>query len=72
MLPSPGGVIVSAVASGSIVAKTNRHRRLTFGSLVLATVGLAMLTQLGQAGVRHRRAWAGLRDAVSVPRRPLW
>lgn len=46
MLPLLGGVILSAVASGQIVARTGRHRRLAFGALVVLAAGLAMLTQL--------------------------
>ena len=59
MLPLLGGVIVSAVASGSIVAKTGRHRRLMFGSLVVATAGLAMLTQL-RADTTMPILWAAM------------
>ena len=46
MLPLLGGVIVSAVASGQIVARTGRYRWLVFASLITTAVGLAMLTQL--------------------------
>jgi hypothetical protein len=46
MLPLLGGVILGAVASGQIVARTGRHRTLIFGALVLLTAGVAMLTQL--------------------------
>ena len=35
MLPLLGGVIISAVASGQIVARTGRYRLLMFGALVL-------------------------------------
>jgi MFS family permease len=45
-LPLLGGVILSAVASGQIVARTGRYRRLMLGALVVMAVGLAMLTQL--------------------------
>jgi hypothetical protein len=46
MLPLLAGVIISAVAAGQIVARTGRHRRLVFGSMVVTAVGLALLTQL--------------------------
>ena len=46
MLPLLGGVIISAVAAGQIVARTGRYRLLMFGALVLVAVGLALLTQL--------------------------
>jgi hypothetical protein len=46
MLPLLGGVIFSAVASGQVVARTGRYRRLVFASLVTTAVGLALLTQL--------------------------
>ncbi len=46
MLPLLAGVIISAVASGQIVARTGRHRSLIFGELVVLTAGLALLSQL--------------------------
>ena len=46
MLPLLGGVIISAVGSGQIVARTGRYRLLIFGALVLLGAGLALLTQL--------------------------
>jgi EmrB/QacA subfamily drug resistance transporter len=46
MLPLLGGVIISAVASGQIVARTGRYRRLMFGAMIVMGAGLAMLTQL--------------------------
>jgi predicted MFS family arabinose efflux permease len=46
MLPLLGGVILSAVASGQIVARTGRYRTLIFGALVILAAGVAMLTQL--------------------------
>src|SRR4051794_4999174 len=46
MLPLLGGVIVSAVASGQIVARTGRYRLLIFGALMVLAAGLALLTQL--------------------------
>jgi EmrB/QacA subfamily drug resistance transporter len=46
MLPLLGGVIVSAVASGQIVARTGRYRLLAFGSLVVLAAGVTLLTQL--------------------------
>ncbi|HEU0244799.1 MAG TPA: MDR family MFS transporter [Candidatus Limnocylindrales bacterium] len=46
MLPLLGGVIVSAIAAGQVVARTGRYRLLIFSALVLVAAGLAMLTQL--------------------------
>jgi EmrB/QacA subfamily drug resistance transporter len=46
MLPLLGGVILTAIASGQIVARTGRYRFLIFGSLLTLAAGLAMLTQL--------------------------
>ena len=46
MLPLLAGVIVAAVASGQVIARTGRHKALSFGALVLLAGGLAMLTQL--------------------------
>ena len=46
ILPLLAGLIISAIASGQIVARTGRYKVLTFGSLVLLAVGLFFLTQL--------------------------
>ncbi len=46
MLPLLGGVIVGAVVSGQLVARTGRYRTLIFASLVVLAAGVAMLTQL--------------------------
>ena len=46
MLPLLGGVILTAIASGQIVARTGRYRLLIFVSLLVLGAGLAMLTQL--------------------------
>ncbi|HEY6056563.1 MAG TPA: MDR family MFS transporter, partial [Candidatus Limnocylindrales bacterium] len=46
MLPLLGGIILSAVVSGQVVARTGRYRRLMLGALVVMGAGLAMLTQL--------------------------
>jgi EmrB/QacA subfamily drug resistance transporter len=46
MLPLLGGVIVTAVVSGQVVARTGRYRWLVFTSLVATAIGLALLTQL--------------------------
>jgi EmrB/QacA subfamily drug resistance transporter len=46
MLPLLGGLIVSAVASGQLVARSGRYRVLLFGGLVVTAAGLGMLTQL--------------------------
>jgi EmrB/QacA subfamily drug resistance transporter len=46
MLPLLGGVIISAVAGGQLMARTGRYRRLMLGAMLLTAVGLALLTQL--------------------------
>jgi EmrB/QacA subfamily drug resistance transporter len=46
ILPLLGGLIVSAIASGQIVARTGRYKALIFGSFVLLAVGLLFLTNL--------------------------
>jgi EmrB/QacA subfamily drug resistance transporter len=59
MLPLLGGVIVSAIASGQIVARTGRYRLLIFGALLTLAAGLAMLTQL-RAGTPLPLLWAAM------------
>ena len=46
LLPLLLGLIVSAIASGQIVARTGHYKTLIFGSLVLLAVGLFLLTNL--------------------------
>jgi EmrB/QacA subfamily drug resistance transporter len=46
ILPLVGGLIVSAIASGQIVARTGRYRILIVGSLVVLAAGLYLLTNL--------------------------
>ena len=46
ILPLLGGLIVSAVASGQIVARTGRYKALILGALLVFAVGLFMLTNL--------------------------
>jgi EmrB/QacA subfamily drug resistance transporter len=46
ILPLLLGLIVSAIASGQIVARTGRYRNLIFGSLVMLAFGLFLLTHL--------------------------
>jgi EmrB/QacA subfamily drug resistance transporter len=46
MLPLLGGVIVSAVGSGQVVARSGRYRTLVFVALVALAGGLTMLAQL--------------------------
>ncbi len=46
LLPLLLGLIVSAIASGQIVARTGHYKALIFGSLVLLAVGLFLLTNL--------------------------
>ena len=46
ILPLLGGLIVSAIASGQIVARTGRYKALIFGALLVFAVGLFLLTNL--------------------------
>jgi EmrB/QacA subfamily drug resistance transporter len=46
LLPLVLSLIVSATASGQIVARTHRYKALIFGSMVLLGVGLFLLTNL--------------------------
>jgi predicted MFS family arabinose efflux permease len=46
ILPLLGGLIVSAVASGQIVARTGRYKALILVALVVVAVGLLLLTNL--------------------------
>ncbi len=46
ILPLLAGLIISAVASGQIVARTGRYKALMFGALVLTAVGLWSMTNL--------------------------
>jgi EmrB/QacA subfamily drug resistance transporter len=46
ILPLLAGLILSAVSSGQIVARTHHYKALIFGSLVLLAVGLFLLTNL--------------------------
>ncbi|MHB8399421.1 MAG: MDR family MFS transporter [Candidatus Limnocylindrales bacterium] len=46
LLPLLAGLIVSAIASGQIVARTGRYKALMFGSLLLLGLGLWLLTGL--------------------------
>ena len=46
ILPLLAGLIVSAIASGQIVARTGRYKVLMLGSLVLLAGGLFLLTNL--------------------------
>jgi EmrB/QacA subfamily drug resistance transporter len=46
ILPLLGGLILSAVASGQIVARTGRYKALIFGALIVFAIGLLMLTNL--------------------------
>ncbi len=59
MLPLLGGVIISAIASGQIVARTGRYRLLIFAALLTLAAGLAMLTQL-RAGTPLPALWAAM------------
>jgi MFS family permease len=57
MLPLLTGIIISAVAAGQIVARTGRYRRLMFAAMVVAAVGLGLLTQL-RADTPQPLLWA--------------
>ena len=46
ILPLLGGLIVSAVTSGQIVARTGRYKVLIMGALVVLAIGLFLLTNL--------------------------
>ncbi len=46
ILPLLAGLIISAIASGQIVARTNRYKLLLFSSLSLLAVGLFLLSSL--------------------------
>src|SRR4051794_3294582 len=46
LLPLLAAMIVTAIASGQIVARTGRYRALILGSLVLLAVGLFLMTNL--------------------------
>jgi EmrB/QacA subfamily drug resistance transporter len=46
ILPLLGGLIVSAIASGQIVARTGRYRWLLFVALITAAIGLYMLSTM--------------------------
>jgi EmrB/QacA subfamily drug resistance transporter len=46
ILPLLAGLIVSAIASGQIVARVGRYKFLMFGSLLLLALGLLLLTNL--------------------------
>lgn len=46
ILPLLGGLIISAIASGQIVARTGRYKALILGALVVLATGLFLLTHL--------------------------
>ena len=48
ILPLLGGLIVSAVASGQIVARTGRYKMLIFGALLVMAVGLYLLSTMNR------------------------
>ena len=56
LLPLLGGLIVSAIASGQIVARVGRYKVLMVGSLVLLGLGLFLLTNL-RAETDHPVLW---------------
>jgi EmrB/QacA subfamily drug resistance transporter len=57
LLPLLGGLIVSAVVSGQIVARTGRYRWLIFTALLLTAVGLFLLSTM-QADTPIPVLWA--------------
>ena len=46
ILPLLGGLIISAIAAGQIVARTGRYKALIAGALVLLAIGLFLLTNI--------------------------
>ena len=46
ILPLLGGLIVSAVMSGQIVARTGRYKWLIFGALIVMAIGLFLLSTM--------------------------
>jgi EmrB/QacA subfamily drug resistance transporter len=46
ILPLLGGLIVSAVGSGQIVARTGRYKMLIFGALIIMALGLYLLSTM--------------------------
>ena len=46
ILPLLGGLIVAAIASGQIVARTGRYKPIIFGALVVLAGGLFLLTNI--------------------------
>jgi EmrB/QacA subfamily drug resistance transporter len=46
ILPLLGGLIISAIAAGQIVARTGRYKALIIGALVLMAGGLLLLTNI--------------------------
>jgi EmrB/QacA subfamily drug resistance transporter len=46
ILPLLGGLIVSAIVSGQIVARTGRYKTLILGALIVLSAGLLLLTNL--------------------------
>ncbi|MEO8250926.1 MAG: MDR family MFS transporter [Chloroflexota bacterium] len=46
ILPLLGGLIVSAIVSGQIVARTGRYKELILGALLILAAGLFLLTNL--------------------------
>ena len=46
ILPLLGGLIVSAIVSGQVIARTGRYKALIVGSLAVLAVGLFLLTHL--------------------------
>jgi len=46
ILPLLAGLILSAIASGQIVARTGRYKALILGALVVLAIGLFLLTNL--------------------------
>jgi len=46
ILPLLGGLIVSAIVSGQVVARTGRYKPLIFGALLIVAFGLFLLTNI--------------------------
>ncbi len=75
ILPLVGGLIVAAIGSGQIVARTGRYKPLILGSMLLLALGLFLLTHHPARHAASRSsgwrwsspAWASARRSPSSP-----
>ncbi|WP_370326217.1 MDR family MFS transporter [Euzebya sp.] len=49
LLPLMGGMVVSSVASGQVIARTGRYRRFPLAGTAIASVGMYLLSTMGPA-----------------------